>query len=130
MEVPGGLKHIEIECGSESGGYGFCQYRLSSNDQLQKIPAALDFRYAGLANCSLGCTYTGIADMGIKKDDWVIVAGVGFIGFGSIINAKYRGAKVIVLGRNKFRMEQVKKTGAAPTLIKTFCSVNPRNCSF
>ncbi len=112
MEVPGGLKHIEIECGSESGGYGFCQYRLSSNYQLQKMPAALDFRYAALANCSLGCTYSGIEDMGIKKDDWVIVAGVGFIGFGSIINAKYRGAKVIVLGRNKFRMEQAKKMGA------------------
>ncbi len=112
IDTPGGLKDIENKCGSESGGYGFSKYRLSNDYMLQKIPDDLPFRYAALANCSLGCTYTGIEDMGVKKDDWVIVAGVGFIGFGSIINAKYRGARVIVLGRNPFRMAQAKKMGA------------------
>ena len=112
MDVPGGLKAIENKCGSESGGYGFVQYRIDSDYMIQKLPDDLPFRYAALGNCALGCTYTGIEDMGVKKDDWVIVAGVGFIGFGSIINAKYRGAKVIVLGRNDFRMEQARKMGA------------------
>lgn len=112
IDAPGGLKDIENKCCSESGGFGFGQYRIAPECMIQKIPDNLPFRYAALANCSLGCTYTGIEDMGVKKDEWVIVAGVGFIGFGSIINAKYRGAKVIVLGRNKFRMEQAKKMGA------------------
>jgi threonine dehydrogenase-like Zn-dependent dehydrogenase len=112
MDVPGGLKDIENKCGSESGGYGFVQYRISSDYMLQKIPETLPFRYAALANCSLGCTYSGIQDMNVRKDDWVVVAGVGFIGFGSIINAKYRGARVIVLGRNDFRMEQARRMGA------------------
>lgn len=112
MEIPGGLLSIEKDCCSESGGFGFNKYRIAPEGMIQKIPENLSFRYAALANCSLGCTYTGIEDMGVKKDDWVIVAGVGFIGFGSIINAKYRGARVIVLGRNAFRMEQAKKMGA------------------
>jgi threonine dehydrogenase-like Zn-dependent dehydrogenase len=112
MEIPGGLLSIEQDCGSESGGFGFSKYRIAPESMIQKIPDDLPFRYAALANCSLGCTYTGIEDMGVKKDDWVIVAGVGFIGFGSLINAKYRGARVIVLGRNPFRMEQAKKMGA------------------
>lgn len=112
IDAPGGLKDIENKCCSESGGFGFGKYRIAQECMIQKIPDDLSFRHAALANCSLGCTYSGIEDMGVKKDDWVIVAGVGFIGFGSIINAKYRGAKVIVLGRNKFRMEQAKKMGA------------------
>lgn len=112
MDVPGGLKSIENDCGSESGGFGFVQYRIAPDYMIQKIPEELPFRYAALGNCSLGCTYTGIQDMDVRKDDWVVVAGVGFIGFGSIINAKYRGANVIVLGRNKFRMQQACKMGA------------------
>jgi len=112
IDAPGGLKDIENKCGSESGGFGFSRYRVANDYMIQKIPDDLPFRYAALANCSLGCTYTGIDDMNIRKDDWVVVAGVGFIGFGSIINAKYRGARVIVLGRNPFRMEQARKMGA------------------
>ena len=112
MEIPGGLRSIEIDCGSESGGFGFSQYRIAPERMIQKIPDLLPFRYAALGNCSIGCTYTGVEECGVKKDDWVVVAGVGFIGFGTIINAKYRGAKVIVLGRNPFRMEQARRMGA------------------
>ena len=112
MEIPGGLRSIEIDCGSESGGFGFSQYRIAKEMMIQKIPDLLPFRYAALANCSIGCTYTGVEECGVKKDDWVVVAGVGFIGFGTIINAKYRGAKVIVLGRNPYRMEQARRMGA------------------
>ena len=112
QHVPGGPRAIEDKCGSESGGFGFVQFRILQERMVQKIPDSLSFRYAALANCSIGCTYTGVEDCGVKKDDWVVVAGVGFIGFGTIINAKYRGAKVIVLGRNEFRMEQAKRMGA------------------
>jgi threonine dehydrogenase-like Zn-dependent dehydrogenase len=110
--APGGLRIIERKCGSESGGFGFVQYRILQECMVQKIPADLPFRYAALANCSIGCTYSGVEECDVRKDDWVVVAGVGFIGFGAIINAKYRGARVIVLGRNEFRMEQARRMGA------------------
>jgi threonine dehydrogenase-like Zn-dependent dehydrogenase len=112
IDAPGGLMAIQNDCGSESGGFGFSRFRIAADHMLQKIPDDLQFRYAALANCSLGCTYTAFDECGIGADDWVVVAGVGFIGFGSIINAKYRGANVIVLGRNPFRMAQATKMGA------------------
>ncbi len=112
IDAPGGLKSIENVCGSESGGFGFSKYRIAPDLMIQKIPDDLPFRYAALANCSLGCTYTAFEVADIRRDDWVLVAGVGFIGFGSIINAKYRGAKVIVLGRNPVRMELAQRMGA------------------
>jgi threonine dehydrogenase-like Zn-dependent dehydrogenase len=112
QHVPGGLRAIEDKCGAESGGFGFVQYRILQECMVQKIPDSLSFRHAALANCSIGCTYSGVEECGVKTDDWVVVAGVGFIGFGTIINAKYRGARVIVLGRNDFRMEQARRMGA------------------
>ncbi len=112
IDAPGGIMAIQNVCGSESGAFGFSKYRIAPDFMIQKLPDDLPFRYAALANCSIGCTYTALEEADIRRDDWVVVAGVGFIGFGSIINAKYRGARVIVLGRNPFRMAQAKKMGA------------------
>jgi len=112
INTPGGLRSIEIACGSESGGFGFSQFRLAPESMVQKIPDDLPFRYAAAANCSNGCTYTGVEEAGVKAGDVVLVGGIGFIGFGAIINAKYRGATVIALGRNAFRMELAQRIGA------------------
>ena len=111
-QMGAGMRCIEIKCNSESGGFGFARYRIAPESMLQKIPDDLDFRYAAAANCSAGCTYTGIQELGVGPGDFVLVAGVGFIGFGAIINAKYRGATVIALGRNQDRMQQAKDIGA------------------
>ena len=112
MTTRGGLRSIEIECGSESGGFGFSQHRLAPERMIQRIPDDLPFRYAAAANCSNGCTYTGVEEVGVGPGDVVLVGGIGFIGFGAIINAKYRGATVIAMGRNEFRMDLARKMGA------------------
>jgi len=112
ITTKGGPRSIELECGSESGGFGFSRYRLAPEGMMQKIPDDLPFRYAAAANCSNGCTYTGVEEAGVGPGDVVMVGGIGFIGFGAIINAKYRGATVIALGRNEFRMDLAQKIGA------------------
>ena len=112
ITTKGGLRSIELECESESGGFGFSKYRLAPEGMVQKLPDNLPFRYAAAANCSNGCTYTGVEEAGVKPGDVVLVGGIGFIGFGTIINAKYRGATVIALGRNETRMELARQIGA------------------
>ena len=112
MYMPGFSKYMERVCDSESGGFGFARYRIAPERQIQTIPDDLDFRHAALAMCSCGCTYTAAEETGVKAGDWVLVAGIGFIGLGAIINAKYRGANVIALGRNETRMELARKMGA------------------
>jgi threonine dehydrogenase-like Zn-dependent dehydrogenase len=112
MSAPGGMKAIEIACGSESGGFGFSRYRIAPERMIQKIPDELPFKYAAAANCSLGCTYSPLAALGVKKGDWVLAGGIGFIGFGVIIGAKYLGANVIALGRTQFRMDLCRQMGA------------------
>ena len=42
---------------------------------------------------------------------WCSVGGIGFIGLGAIVNALYRNATVVVLGRNETRMEICRDLG-------------------
>ena len=112
INAPGGMGSIEVDCASESGGFAFSQFRIAPERMMQKIPHQLAFRHAASANCLCGCTYTGVEESGVRTGDYVLVAGIGFIGFGAIINAKYRGAKVIALGRNEFRMDLARRLGA------------------
>lgn len=108
----GSMRGIELNCASKSGGFGFSRYRIAPEHMIQIIPDELDYRYAAAANCSCGCTFTGVEELGVKAGDVVLVAGIGFIGFGAIINAKFRGATVVALGRNQARMALAKKIGA------------------
>ena len=102
----------ERACGNDSGGFAFARYRTVPEDMLQRIPERLSFRHAAAANCACGCTFSAVETLGVATGDHVLVAGIGFIGFGIVINARYRGAKVIVLGRNPYRMEMCRRLGA------------------
>jgi len=51
------LDAIEKACRSESGGYGFSQYRLAPEHMVQRIPDGLSYKHASAATCLVGCTY-------------------------------------------------------------------------
>lgn len=102
----------ERACSNDSGGFAFAKYRTVPEDMLQNIPDGLSFRHAAAANCACGCTFTAVETLAVQSGDHVLVAGIGFIGFGIIINALYRKATVIVLGRNEYRMDICRKLGA------------------
>lgn len=93
-------KHNE----SGSGGNGFCEYRLVPTSMLCRIPDGLSFRHASAANCLIGCTYSPVRDLHVTNEHVCLVGGVGFVGLATIVNLKYRGAKVVVLGRDEQRM--------------------------
>ena len=107
-----GPQEIEEANNSESGGAGFCEYRLVPNNMLSKIPEGLSDKYASAANCLIGCTYTPVREHHITQEHVCVVGGVGFIGLATIVNLKYRGAKVIAIGRDTKRMARAAELGA------------------
>ncbi len=111
QDVTAGLLGIEKVNGSESGGFAMARYRLAPEHMVMKIPDTLTFEHAAAGLCALGCTYTANEEAGVKPGDVVIVGGIGFIGMGAIVNALYRNAKVIVLGRNEYRMNLCRDLG-------------------
>ena len=107
-----GPKDIEVYNRSESGGAGFSRYRLAPASMLQKIPGELDFKYAAAGNCLIGCTYSAMRDHNISPEHYCLIGGVGFVGHATLVNLKYRGAKVICLGRDERRMKIAIELGA------------------
>jgi threonine dehydrogenase-like Zn-dependent dehydrogenase len=112
QDVTGGLLGIELANGSESGGFGMARFRLAPERMLMRIPDGLSFHHAAAANCSFGANYSFAEEMKVNAGDVVLVAGVGFMGLGAVINAAYRGATVVVLGRNEYRMDLARRCGA------------------
>ena len=107
-----GPVEIEQHNGNASGGAGYSEYRLAPSNMVHRIPNGLSYKHASAANCLIGCTYSAMRDHNISPEHYCLIAGVGFIGHATLVNLKYRGAKVIVLGRNAQRMQMATKLGA------------------
>lgn len=103
---------IEEANGAASGGGGFNEYRLVPVNMMTEIPDDLSYKYASAANCLIGCTYSPIRDHHVTNEHYCVIGGVGFIGLATLVNLKFRGAKVICIGRDKKRMEAARSLGA------------------
>ncbi|NDH87120.1 MAG: zinc-binding dehydrogenase [Actinobacteria bacterium] len=111
QDVTAGLLGIEKVNGSASGGFAMARYRLAPEHMVMKLPDGMAFEHAAAGNCTLGPSHTMAETVGVTAGDVVLVGGIGFIGLGAVVNALYRGAKVLVLGRNEARMQICRDLG-------------------
>lgn len=107
-----GMQDIETANDAQSGGGGFNEYRLVPTNMMTSIPAGMSYKHASAANCLIGCTYSPIRDHNVTNEHYCVIGGVGFIGLATLVNLKFRGAKVICIGRDKKRMAAAKRLGA------------------
>ena len=85
-------------------------------DLLFPIPDDMSFVHGGMACCGLGPTFGAMEQMEVDALDTVMVTGLGPVGLGGIINASYRGARVIGVESHPYRAELAKKLGAEVVL--------------
>ena len=78
---------------------------------LLPIPPQLSFQQAAICE-PLACVVHGIEESNVKMGDTVAVIGAGPIGLMLVRLAKLKGARVIVIGRNDFKLERAKQLGA------------------
>ncbi len=98
-------------CGSESGACGFAQYAVKPGSMLVPIPDGISYEHASMACCGLGPTFGAMQRVGVDAFDTVLITGLGAVGLGGVINAKYRGAQVIALVRTPYRAKLAAKLG-------------------
>ena len=91
----------------------FAQYILKQDWQLVPIPEDLSYHHAAMACCGLGSTFNAMRLMNVNAFDTVLITGMGPIGLGGVINAVYRGARVIAVESHPYRATLAKKLGAA-----------------
>lgn len=105
------------------GDFIFCEHNLSVQQPtmaqfiakpswlLPKIPDDITFEKASLACCGLGPSHGAFAAMGVDAFSTVLITGLGPVGLGAIVTAKYRGARVIAVEMNEYRIELARRMG-------------------
>jgi L-iditol 2-dehydrogenase len=99
-------------CGSETGTATYAQYLIKRTRQLIPIPSGMSYEHASMACCGLGPTFGAMERAGVGAFDTVLISGMGPVGLGGVINAKYRGARVIALEPHPYRRKLAASLGA------------------
>ncbi|MGL1890700.1 MAG: zinc-binding dehydrogenase [Spirochaetaceae bacterium] len=100
------------ESDNETDTGTMAQYMLKSEYSLNIIPEGLSYDHASMGLCALGPTFGSMQLMNVNSFDTVLISGLGAVGLGGIVNARYRGAKVIGIDTNPYRMNLAKELGA------------------
>ena len=97
--------------GAPEGRATMAQYLLKPSWILPKIPDGVPYEHAGLACCALGPSFGAFQTMGLSAYDTVLITGIGPVGFGAVVNARFRGARVIAVESVPWRVDRVKQMG-------------------
>ncbi len=98
--------------GSPHGSATYAQYLVKPDWLLSPIPDDVSDELAGLAICGLGPSFGAFDLMGVSAFDTVLITGLGPVGLGGVVNARYRGARVIAVEGNAWRAERARELGA------------------
>ena len=98
--------------GGQEGRATYAQYLLKPDWLLLPIPDDLSTEMGSLACCGLGPTFGACQRMAVDAFDTVLITGLGPVGLGGVINARYRGARVIAVESVHYRVEKAEELGA------------------
>ena len=93
----------------------YAQYILKPDWMLPRIPDGMSYDIASLACCGFGPSFNAMNAAAVSAFDTVLIAGLGPVGMGAVVNATYRGARIIVLEREPWRVNLAKKMGVSMT---------------
>jgi threonine dehydrogenase-like Zn-dependent dehydrogenase len=99
--------------GSPEGSATMAQYLLKPSWLLPAIPDGVSYERASLACCALGPSFGAFQSMGLSAFDTVLITGAGPVGLGAVVNARFRGARVLVVESVPWRVERARQMGAA-----------------
>ncbi|MBN2449993.1 MAG: zinc-binding dehydrogenase [Lentisphaeria bacterium] len=99
-------------CNSPTGRATYAQYCIQQDRLLVPLPDDISIEHGSMACCGLGPTFNACRLLRVTADDTVIVAGLGPVGLGGVINATHLGARVIGLDVNPYRLALARELGA------------------
>lgn len=94
------------------GSATYAQYMVKPAWLLPRIPEGMSDELAALALCGLGPSFGALDRMQVDAFDTVLITGAGPVGLGGVVNATYRGARVIVVESVPYRAKKALSLGA------------------
>lgn len=98
--------------GLQHGADTHVQYLIKQDWLLVPIPDGVSYELASLACCGVGPTFGAMENMHVTAFDTVLITGGGPVGLGGVVNAKYRGARTIMVESVPYRQQKAKELGA------------------
>lgn len=101
------------------GGVGrptYAQYLLKQDWLLYRIPDEVSYEHASLACCGLGPSFGAMQTMEVDAFTTLLITGAGPVGLGALVNARFRGARTIVVESIPYRVERARAMGADAVL--------------
>jgi L-iditol 2-dehydrogenase len=98
--------------GGEHGRATYAQYVLKPDWLLTPIPEGMSYEHASMACCGLGPTFGAMQRMDLGEGETVLIAGLGPVGLGGVINARSRGARVLATEGIGYRADLARALGA------------------
>ena len=105
--------------GSEAGTATYAQLILKQDWLLIPIPDGMSYEHASMACCGLGPTFGAMQLMNVNAHDTVLITGMGPVGLGGVINARYRNARVIAVESHPYRAGLARTLGAEAVVDPT-----------
>ncbi len=105
--------------GEREGAATYAQFLIKPARLLPRIPDDVPYDLASLACCGLGPSFGAFNLMGVDAFDTVLITGLGPVGMGAIINARFRGARVIAVDALPYRARLAKELGASAVINPT-----------
>ncbi|MBU0714926.1 MAG: zinc-binding dehydrogenase [Verrucomicrobia bacterium] len=102
--------------GQATGNVTYAQYLLKQDWLLVPIPDKVSYDHASMACCGLGPTFGAMQRMQADAFDTILIAGMGPVGLGGIINGLFRGLRVIAVESHPYRAKLALKLGATAVI--------------
>jgi threonine dehydrogenase-like Zn-dependent dehydrogenase len=102
--------------GTEDGCGTFAQYILKPAWLLPRIPDGMSYAHATMAIDGIGASFGALQAIQVSAQDTLLVTGLGPVGLGAVVNARFRGARVIGVEPVVWRRERARQMGAEVVL--------------
>jgi len=106
-------------CGNDTGTTTYAQYCVQQDWLVVPIPDDLSYDHASMACCGLGPAFNAMHTMHVMPTDTVLISGLGPVGLGAATVALYRGARVLGLEMNPYRIDLAKNLGVEAVVDPT-----------
>lgn len=94
------------------GSGTYAQYILKPSHLLMKIPDGVSYEMASLACCALGPSFNALNAMNLRAYDTLLITGMGPVGMGGLVNARFLGARVVCVDPLAYAREKALELGA------------------
>ncbi|MFZ4508659.1 MAG: zinc-dependent alcohol dehydrogenase [Fimbriimonas sp.] len=104
------------ETGNSTGTATYAQLMIKPDWLLVKLPDDISMDHGAMLNCGFGPGFGAARKLGLTSEVTVLITGLGPVGLGTTVVAKWFGARVIAVESSPYRVRLARELGADEVL--------------